>query len=360
MNKKICFISQFPPPIHGLSKAVDTLYNSSLQKEYEFLKIDITNNKKIIINLLKLITDNSSLYYFTISQSKGGNLRDLIIIKLLQLKKKRILVHLHGGYFRTLIDEKCNKLQKDINYKLFKNVVGGIVLGNSLQYIFNGILPNKKIFTVHNCVDNNFFISDITFKNKLSKINDKKVLNVLYLSNFIEEKGYKDILNIAKLIKEIGDNKFKFIFAGKFFDTDDKKYFYDFISNNKLEDIVEYIGIVSGKKKLHLLEDSDIFVLLTRYPNEGQPISIIEAMANGLSVITTNHAGIPDLVKDQLNGFIVKYNDYTNIIKKLLHIFNNRSVQLDMVKVNRKTVKQYFTESYYIENMKKVFKEVLL
>ena len=44
-KKKICFIAQFPPQIHGLSKAVDTIYNSNLSKEYNFEKVDITNNK---------------------------------------------------------------------------------------------------------------------------------------------------------------------------------------------------------------------------------------------------------------------------------------------------------------------------
>ncbi len=47
-KKKICFIAQFPPPVHGLSKAVDTLYNSELALEFDFEKIDITDNKKII------------------------------------------------------------------------------------------------------------------------------------------------------------------------------------------------------------------------------------------------------------------------------------------------------------------------
>ena len=46
MKKKVGIIGQFPPPIHGLSKALDTLYNSYLNKEFDFTKIDITNNKK--------------------------------------------------------------------------------------------------------------------------------------------------------------------------------------------------------------------------------------------------------------------------------------------------------------------------
>lgn len=58
-KRKICFIAQFPPPMHGLSKAVDTLYNSVLNSEIEpegkflFEKIDIKNNKLFLKTLLK-------------------------------------------------------------------------------------------------------------------------------------------------------------------------------------------------------------------------------------------------------------------------------------------------------------------
>ncbi len=85
--KKICFIAQFPPPMHGLSKAVETLYNSNLNSEvdshgeFEFEKVDITNNKNFVKNLLKISRSKADLFYFTISQTKGGNLRDLVIFK---------------------------------------------------------------------------------------------------------------------------------------------------------------------------------------------------------------------------------------------------------------------------------------
>lgn len=97
--KKICFIAQFPPPMHGLSKAVETLYNSNLnseidpQGEFEFEKVDITNNKNFIKNLLKISRSKADLFYFTISQTKGGNLRDLVIFKLLELQHKKCLIH---------------------------------------------------------------------------------------------------------------------------------------------------------------------------------------------------------------------------------------------------------------------------
>ena len=54
----------------------------------------------------------------------------------------------------------------------------------------------------------------------------------------------------------------------------------------------DYIGIVNGKAKKNLLEWGNVFVLPTFYKMEGQPISILEAMATKNLVVTTNHAGI--------------------------------------------------------------------
>lgn len=109
-KKKVCFIAQFPPPMHGLSKAIETLYNSELNAamnpdgEFEFEKVDIANNKNFLKNLQKIGKSKADLFYFTISQTKGGNLRDLVILKLLELQHKKCLIHLHGGYYRQLVD----------------------------------------------------------------------------------------------------------------------------------------------------------------------------------------------------------------------------------------------------------------
>ena len=51
--KRICFIAQFPPPIHGLSKAVETLYTSALQSKYLFQQINLTNNKRDLKNIME-------------------------------------------------------------------------------------------------------------------------------------------------------------------------------------------------------------------------------------------------------------------------------------------------------------------
>lgn len=361
MKKKICFIAQFPPPIHGLSKAIDTLYNSKLKDEFEFEKVDITNNKKFIKNIIAIFKSNADLFYFTISQTKGGNLRDLIILKLLEKQHKKCLIHLHGGYYRRLVDNDLSKWQKKANYSAIRKLDGVIVLGESLKYIFEGMIYKNKIFTVPNCVDDEFLLDEDEFENKLKNIENKKEKNVLYLSNFIKEKGYEYVLELAKLEKEnfdkTGKKKFHFHFAGKFFNEKDKKDFLNYVNENNLNDFITYHGIVNGKEKHELLKKSDIFILLTTYPKEGQPISILEAMGNGMIIVTTNHAGIPDVVKNNDNGIVISNKKNIKELYNKITTFSNKYIK-DICKENRLKVIKKYSQKMYISSMKKIFIEV--
>ena len=361
-KKKICFIAQFPPPMHGLSKAVETLYNSDLLKELDLEKVNITNNNKFLKNLKIIAGSKADLFYFTISQTKGGNLRDLVIIKLLQLRHKKCLIHLHGGYYRTLVDKDMSFLQRKINYNTISKVDGAIVLGPSLRWIFEGMIPDEKIYTIANCVDDRYLMSDEEFHSKTDSLENSPVKHVLYLSNFIRSKGYREVLEMARLEKERvdagGKQVFLFDFAGKFFDKVEEKYFNDYIKANRLEDYITYHGVVDGDRKQDLLIQCNFFVLLTRYPNEGQPISILEAMGNGTVIVTTNHAGIPDIVKNGINGIVISADkcNVADCYKSMLDISDERMKEI--ITENRNIVFTSFREKTYTENMKKIFMRI--
>ena len=355
--KKICFIAQFPPPIHGLSKAVDTLYNSGLKDEFSFEKVNITDNKKIFSNLIKIFRSHADLFYFTISQTKGGNLRDLLILKLLSLQKKHCLIHLHGGYYRNLVDCDLPGWQRKANYRAVRKLDGAIVLGPSLKWIFEGMLPEEKIHTVPNCVDDEFLMSEDDFLEKLHSINDRKIKHILYLSNFIRSKGYPEVLEIARLekkqVEEGGQKRFLFDFAGKFFEKEEEDFFWNTVRDYGLEEYIKYHGLVTGDAKRSLLKQCDVFALLTRYPNEGQPISILEAMGNGMLIVTTDHAGIPDLMMDSGN-LVIHVDEKSGIDEKLLSAI--AETDFDVVEEdNRRIVLRKYCQERYIKNMRSVF-----
>lgn len=112
---------------------------------------------------------------------------------------------------------------------------------------------------------------------------------------------------------------------------------------------VEFTGWqdVDGVRR-HLLK-SDVFVLPSKAEN--QPIAILEAMALGLPVISTNVGDIPNQVQDKETGFIVERNDVPALAEALLRFIDNRSLVTDMGDKGR----ERFSQRYTVEgNAKKI------
>lgn len=355
---EITFLAQFPPPYHGLSNAVDVLYRSRLAQKYQFQKIDLKHNKTFPKTITNLLLSRSDLYYFTIAQSVSGNLRDLVLLTILRAKKAAVIVHLHGGYYKRLYAEQFSPVQKWANRRCFKSVNRAIVLGDSLRDMFEAVLPSNRISVVRNCVDDEMVCSEADFQAKLNSLPGKQTLTVLYLSNFIREKGWFEVLQLADLAKSAG-LKLKFVFAGKFFDPAEQAAFEEFTKRTHLDDFIKYLGVVSGPAKAALLKEADIFILPTRYPKEGQPLSIIEAMANGHAVICTPHSGIPDIVTDQVNGFFHEKDDLSGMQRSFETFLGDRALMVRMAHANRKRAQEFFSQDQYLGSLEKIFDEVL-
>lgn len=355
MKRKVCLIGQFPPPIHGLSIALERIrLSKEVNNKYHIEYVDIKENSEFLNHLKKINKIEADLYYFTISQTIAGNIRDMIILSIVLRKKKKVIIHYHGGYYKQLFN-KMNILQKKINQNLLSKIDSMIVLSEGLKIIFSDVIKDEKIRICENFIEDSSLIDEYQFNKKMKNSMEKEHIDVLYLSNFIKSKGYLDVLESSMQLK--GEN-IVFHFAGAFFSDDEKNAFFMFLEKNELENVVVYHGVVNGEAKQNLLQKCDVFILPTYYPKEGQPISIIEAMGNGLTVVTTNHAGIPDIVKDS-NGFIVNPQSHSEITKSIKVISNNRSIIPKIGNHNRRIVLDKYKENDYIERLIKIFGEVL-
>lgn len=359
---KICLIAQFPPPIHGLSKAVETLFNSRLKEKYHFSKIDISNNKAFLKTVIRLLLSDADCFYLTVSQSRGGNLRDLLILLLLRIRQKKFGVHVHGGLnYRNVLDHGMPAWQRLINVKLLRRASFGIVLSVSLRPNFDGIIPSNHIHVIENGVDKDIVPSRDQFSKILDQRQKERLTHVLFLSNMIESKGYRSVLELAHIQKKMMSTgkgqKFVFDFAGAFFDSRERDFFEAFINKNKLAETVIYHGIVTGNEKKQLLNQSSIFCLPTWYPVEGQPISILEALANGEYIISSTHAAIPDIITSSQNGKL--YNSDVSVVQMYADMDNlNQDDLKNAAILNRKLFINNYTEERYISRFEKVFDEV--
>lgn len=354
--KKVLIIGPFPNPISGVSLA-NKVVKEVLDHSNEF-KTDFVNTSypifedsvgsfsfKKFLFFIKINTKvfkifKSNIVYITPGQTFFGVVKYALFILISLFLKKELVIHVHGNYLGKQYAE-LNGARKKIFYYLISKFTKGIVLSPSLKANLTPFLKDSKIFVIPN------FGEDYLCEKKNKATGD--TLKILYLSNLMEEKGILFLLEaLKKLEKE--NITYKAKIAGNI-DRELKELIFDKISNLKH---TNYVGVVCKKEKRNLLKWSNIFVLPTFYKMEGQPISILEALATDNVIVATSHAGIPDIIRIGVNGYFIKAKSSDSIVAIFLFLHENKLKIKEISKNNKKYFNNNFTQRIFTKNIIKV------
>lgn len=362
-KKKVLFILKDSKHItHGLYKMNRYVYNSNLirnsfSSRYLILYRSDTNVEFLryirtffsLISLLfkvvyEIIYYRPDAVYFFISPVNAF-LRDFPIVCLLKISKIDIVYHLQGRGIK--VKYEGSKIYK----KMFKFVYSNenvIVLSDKLKYDVD-YLPVKKIFVIPNAAD---LFNQSNLKNVITKNEDS--VQLLYLSNLIREKGIIEFIEASIILIE-KNYMIESLIVGKEYDVTS-----DEISKliAGFENKIHYIGPKFNSEKLHIFDESDIFVFPTYYKTEALSLVILEAMQAGLPIVTTNEAALTDVIKDGINGFITKKRDALDLSKKIEKLIKNPNLRKQMGQLNKKEFLDKYTIDKFEENVVSVLNEV--
>jgi glycosyltransferase involved in cell wall biosynthesis len=128
---------------------------------------------------------------------------------------------------------------------------------------------------------------------------DHRVVQVLFLALCTREKGLFHALEAVELANRTLEEKgrqirFRLTVAGAFATNEERVEFDSRSAAMPETDRPRYLGFVSGEAKIAALTMADLFCFPTFYPPEGQPLSLIDAMAYGLPILTTRWRAIPE------------------------------------------------------------------
>lgn len=370
---KILMIGPFPGQINGMTLA-NQMISEGLIKNGNELEIIITNEdrgdksksfaglkdqgkfnlskvlwslKPIFQGCYKILFKKFDVIYITPAQSFIGFMKYVPFIKSSNISNTPCYLHFHGGYVRKMYDSISDSKRKFV-YKYLNMSSGIIVLGKSLVKMFDNIVSEEKIFICENGVQNEFLLNEEEFILKKDRIKNTDTINILYLSNLMKTKGILELLDACQIMKDNNIN-FKLNIAGSI-ESDIENIFNEKIEN--LNGFVKYHGIVKGERKRNLLIENDIFCLPTYYPNEGQPISILEAMITGNAVVTTYQGGICDIFKDKVNGSVCDANG-ESIAKAILE---TKDSLLKYIDNNYRIANSSYTDEMFVKKIENILK----
>lgn len=241
---------------------------------------------------------------------RGSFIRKSIVVLISKLFGKKTILHIHGGEFKVYLKES-GILKPYILYIL--NAADELaVLSEEWKTYFDSITKKEKSIVVNNPVMVPQFV----------KSNSLEIpVQLLYMNHITVKKGIFDIIEAFKKNKAMLTGVFKLVIAGAGNELDKMQAL---IEENNLHDLIEYKGWVSGKQKDDLISNCNIFILTSYY--EGLPMSILESMALGKAIISTNVGGIPTIVRPGENGWLLKPGDTDALAKILVDIKTDPSV----------------------------------
>jgi len=351
MKRILVLNYEFPPLGGGAGNAT-----------YYLLK-EFAKNNKIFIDLVtssigeykeEQFSDNIKIYYLNIG--KKGLLhyqkqKDLLIYswktywfcKKLKNKEKYDLIHaffgIPCGFIALLLklpyivslrgsdvpfyNKRFFWLDKYIFQYLSKLIwrKAESVVTNSqgLKNLANQILPTKNINIIYNGVDM------VQFR-PISKKNNELVF--LSTSRLIKRKGVEYLiyafLDFIKLYKNC-----KLLILG---DGDLKSYLMQLVNKSEFKKNIFFLGTIDHKNLHEYYQQSDVFILPSL--NEGMSNSILEAMASGLAVITTDTGGTKELINEN-NGIIIDKHNARSIYLAMENLYLNKKL-LNKIKISNR------------------------
>lgn len=211
--------------------------------------------------------------------------------------------------------------------------VSEAILNEATKY---GLDP-QKANVIRPAVDPEFFFPPA------EEANHSDTFRITTTGALIWLKGYEYALQSIRALKDRGINlRFDFVGGGPELD----RVLFT-IRDLDLEDVVRLHGSNPPEKVREFLQNSDVFLLSSL--SEGISNALLEGMACGLPVVTTDCGGMREAVTDGVEGFVVPVRDVEAISEALQVLCENPQLRRRMGKAGRQRVEKSFSLSRQVE-----------
>ena len=325
----VVLVGPLPPPVHGTSVAFAALADSLT--DAKVVDISRTPRTGMLDALLRAFSvlrsaatvgrsSRPTVCYLTIAQSRAGVLRDVLIVRAARAREMTVIAHLHGGNYLALWSDAPPWLRRVIR-SMFRQIDTLVLLSDMFVEQFGFLdtgATGVRVISVPNGVEPPASLFGATPRT----LDPERELHVIFLSNLIHSKGVAVAVQAVGLLRRRGiDARLRLVGedrldeAGRGGDVD------ELLDRLEAHAFVDHEGPARGSAKWDALTAADVLILPSRYANEGQPISVIEAMAVGLPVVVSNHRALPELaLADEPSGIVVDSDDprdYADALERL-------------------------------------------
>jgi glycosyltransferase involved in cell wall biosynthesis len=363
MKPRILMVGPFPPPFGGLGNNMSLLMGSDLARRYELrllntskhvrhVKVsqaDIWSIPYLVWNSLRLIgllaTFRPEVTYVK-ATSDTGFIRDAAMMAISRLFGVPVVCHLHGRPMGRLFAESGFWPRQVARAMRLAAVT--VVLSPGLKAIFSRMFPGQRLVVLPNVVD----------VSKIAPPPEKRSggpVRILFVGRLSRDKGAYDILEMAKRLRDAAP-PFVIDLVGIAETPAEEALLRERAAAYGVADRLVFHGYQSGAAKAKLFADADLFLLPTYA--EIFPNVLLEAMAAGLPIVTTDVPVIPEMIQDGVQGLVRKPGDVEGFAAALLEFLRDPGRRRAVGAANRREAESRYDVPVAVETLGGLFEEV--
>jgi glycosyltransferase involved in cell wall biosynthesis len=345
---RLLVVGPLPPPVHGVTISTSLILdNEFLAKQFVVSHLNTSDHRDLtnlgrwdiqnlrlacrnLLSLLHMTRGEPGLLYLPLSQNLPAFLRDSLFILTARARRWAVAFHLRGGEFRDFYDAQPTLIRLWIRYTLSR-VRSAAVMGHSLRWLFEGLIPSERIAVVPNGTP------DISSEGIV-----RDPTQVLFLGNFLRRKGIQEAVATALEVTSRRQDA-AFVFAGQWEDAALENDLRAAVSHRSNR--IHFVSPHSPEEKHRLLLSSSVFLFPPVEP-EGHPRVILEALAAGLPVVSTDRGAIAETVVNGVTGFVLAQPAPDELAACILRLLGDPELRERMSRAARSRYLAHFTQAH--------------
>lgn len=338
----------------GSERVMSELANSWCTKEnIEVFLILLTNQERFyeIDSRVKVVTPSRNYNNFFLSKtlykiwilyfirSSCRNIKPKTVLSFNERYNNIVLLSLLGTKIKTFVSDRNNpdmnigRVHHFLRNRLYRKCSGIIAQTEAAKFVLNNNTNNKNIKVIPNPLRN--------ISAGMDGSSSKKKKIILNVGRNVPQKNQLELLEIFSQCN-YKDWKLKILGNGPLHQ--------ELIEKTRDLNLQQHVQILDFSKEIDTFySEATIFAFTSLY--EGFPNALVEAMAHGLPCISYDcPTGPADIIKDGVNGFLVRLNDKKQFQKKLNNLIDSKalreSISIESIKVNQKYALKEITDNY--------------
>lgn len=298
--------------------------------------IYIFSMRSLSAQLLPIVINGSHPKLFEIADDWPVMAREknIFLFENLKASSGNIFGRLGKNVLRLRADRKLN-----VDWEAFRRSPKLFVTHTLKKtYMDASMAEEESACVVHNSIDLALFNDE-----KRRPFMEDGILKFLFTGQVSEHKSPHTILQALGLLRAAHPGmKFQFRCVGPLLNENYGKYLQDLIRSHRLEGTVVFHDKVGQAELVEFYKTSDLFIFSSQFKGEGFGLTLIESMACGLPVVTTDIGGTKDFVRDMDNCLIFQMGSAESLFEKIEALMQNPDLRGRLVANARRMVNDQF------------------